>query len=106
MTNIRFVRRAVLSPIHTLYRLGREARMSVRTGGATCFVLTTTIMAMLAGGRTTAQCALQWSAVGSPATSSALNGWVFALARLPNGDLVVGGSFTLAGTLNVNHIAR
>jgi hypothetical protein len=42
-----------------------------------------------------------WSAMGT-----GVNGPVYALARLANGDVLVGGSFTTAGGVTVNNIAR
>ncbi|MFY9342541.1 MAG: hypothetical protein WAT39_08625 [Planctomycetota bacterium] len=50
----------------------------------------------------TAQCTTQWL----PWPGAALNGTVAGLTTLPNGDLVVGGYFTTAGTAGVNHIAQ
>jgi subtilisin-like proprotein convertase family protein len=44
---------------------------------------------------------MEWSALGS-----GTNGQVYALAALPDGDLVAGGSFTTAGGVTVNFIAR
>lgn len=41
---------------------------------------------------------LQWQALGSP---SDLDDWVFAIAEMPNGDLVIGGDFSLG-----NRVAR
>ncbi len=43
----------------------------------------------------------EWSALGSGMSER-----VYALAVLPNGDLVAGGSFTTAGGVSVNRIAR
>jgi hypothetical protein len=42
-----------------------------------------------------------WAPLGS-----GLDGDVFALTTLPNGDLVAGGGFLTAGSVTVNHIAR
>jgi hypothetical protein len=48
-----------------------------------------------------------WSPLGSGLTlGSGLNGGVYALAELPNGDLVAGGEFTIAGGVPANRIAR
>jgi hypothetical protein len=46
-----------------------------------------------------------WSALGSGITSFG-SGTVNALTTLPNGDLIAGGSFTAAGGVTVNRIAR
>jgi uncharacterized protein (DUF849 family) len=43
-----------------------------------------------------------WSALGSGIN----NGDVYALAVLPGGDVIVGGSFTIAGGVAANYIAR
>lgn len=43
----------------------------------------------------------QWQSCGS-----GVNGTVYALAELPNGDLVVGGAFTQAGGVPANRVAR
>jgi hypothetical protein len=45
-----------------------------------------------------------WSMLGV-ASNSAANNWVRACTELPNGNLVVGGDFTLAGAVNANNIA-
>ncbi|HZN41654.1 MAG TPA: hypothetical protein VFD82_22815, partial [Planctomycetota bacterium] len=47
-----------------------------------------------------------WWALGSGIASFAFYGGVFALARLPNGDLVAGGAFSTAGGVSANNIAR
>jgi hypothetical protein len=47
-----------------------------------------------------------WSPLGSGITATNSSGTVDALAVLPNGDLVAGGSFTTAGGVTVNRIAR
>src|SRR4030095_8157977 len=43
-----------------------------------------------------------WSALGSGMNGS----FVYALATLPNGDLVAGGHLTTAGGVSANYIAR
>ena len=64
------------------------------------------VWAVLAGalaGRAPGQCVPQWlPAIGTPG----VNGTVRALSVLPNGDLVVGGSFTAAGEGSANRVAR
>lgn len=47
-----------------------------------------------------------WRWNGSAWSWMGANGPVHALARLPNGDLVAGGEFTLIGGTLANHIAR
>jgi hypothetical protein len=51
-----------------------------------------------------------WSALGSGVRSvfgaTLFPGSVYALAKLPDGALVAGGSFSLAGSANVSNIAR
>ncbi|MBS0195556.1 MAG: WD40 repeat domain-containing protein [Planctomycetes bacterium] len=44
---------------------------------------------------------VQWTALGS-----GTNGVVYAVLVAPNGDLVVGGDFTIAGGVSANHLAR
>lgn len=46
-----------------------------------------------------------WSALGSGVGGSTFP-WVYALAILPNGDLVAGGAFSFAGGVLVGHVAR
>ena len=58
-------------------------------------------------GTTSAASVASWSSVnGWQALGSGLGGFANALALLPNGDLVAGGSFTTAGGNNLNRIAR
>jgi trimeric autotransporter adhesin len=47
-----------------------------------------------------------WSALGSGMTGTAFVPVVYALTVLPNGDLVAGGQFPIAGGVVVNNIAR
>lgn len=47
----------------------------------------------------------QWSAMGNPTYLTSV-GHVLAMARLPNGDLVVGGFFDQIGGVSCNHVAR
>ena len=47
----------------------------------------------------------QWSAMGNPTYLTSV-GNVLAMARLPNGDLVVGGFFDQIGGVSCNHVAR
>ncbi|MCB9879433.1 MAG: hypothetical protein H6835_17705 [Planctomycetes bacterium] len=47
-----------------------------------------------------------WSAVGGGVTFSSLVAYVYALNELPNGDLVVGGFFNMAGGTAAANIAR
>jgi hypothetical protein len=47
-----------------------------------------------------------WSAFGAGLMSNGPNDNVYALTTLPNGDLVVGGVFTMADGLSVNNIVR
>jgi hypothetical protein len=47
----------------------------------------------------------QWSTLGTT-PSTGINGSIYAVAVAPNGDVYVGGSFTIAGTTTANSIAR
>ena len=47
-----------------------------------------------------------WSALGTGMSGGSSNPVVFALTTLPSGDLIAGGSFTTAGGVTVNRIAR
>jgi hypothetical protein len=47
-----------------------------------------------------------WSALGSGLTFPSSDAWVSSLRTLPNGDLVAGGRFSMAGGLPANNIAR
>lgn len=49
------------------------------------------------------QCGLQWQPGAQP---PGISGTVYAATMLPNGDLVVGGKFSLANATTVNNIAR
>lgn len=46
-----------------------------------------------------------WSTLDSPQSTS-VNGTIHAAVTAPNGDLYIGGSFTIAGTTTANAIAR
>lgn len=47
-----------------------------------------------------------WASTGFDPLPSVFSPWVNALARLPNGDVVVGGQFTSAGAAPQNGLAR
>lgn len=47
-----------------------------------------------------------WQALGSGLSGGPAGGWVLALAELPNGDIVAGGTFTTAGGSAIPNIAR
>jgi hypothetical protein len=47
-----------------------------------------------------------WSALDTGVTGASGPGAVYALAVLPNGDLIVGGEFAMAGSVAANNIAR
>jgi trimeric autotransporter adhesin len=49
---------------------------------------------------------VSWSPLGSGMSSGLFATKVLALAQLPNGDLVAGGTFTVAGGVSANNIAR
>jgi hypothetical protein len=64
--------------------------------------LCTLSVLVAAAGRVLAQpCTPEWSTLGS-----GMNDWVLSLAVLPSGDLVAGGYFTAAGSVEANRIAR
>lgn len=46
-----------------------------------------------------------WSALGTGISGGAFP-TVYSLLRMANGDLIAGGSFTTAGSVTVNHVAR
>jgi hypothetical protein len=48
----------------------------------------------------------QWLPLGSGLSNGTLNSIVYALAVLPNGDLVAGGQFTSAGGVPASNLAR
>lgn len=69
---------------------------------AAIFALTGVAFSELASAQ---PCEGQWLS-SSEQTPIGMNGPVFALAKMPNGDLVAGGSFGIAGSVNANRIAR
>ncbi|MBS0197762.1 MAG: immunoglobulin domain-containing protein [Planctomycetes bacterium] len=61
------------------------------------------VLTLFTPGAATAQCAPRWlTGIGNPGT----DGTVTALAVLPDGDLIVGGTFSTAGDIAANRIAR
>jgi len=58
------------------------------------------------GATAAAQCPPQWLPSDGFDLRSGGYGWVSALVEMPNGDLIAGGSFTTAGGVPVNNIAR
>jgi hypothetical protein len=47
-----------------------------------------------------------WSPLGTGMSGGVFGTWVHSLCTLPNGDLVAGGNFTVAGGLAANRVAR
>jgi hypothetical protein len=68
---------------------------------STWWVVILCVVAMLTT-RGVSQCPIRVDRSGSPG----MNGDVYALAVLPNGDLIAGGNFTTAGGTSANGIAR
>lgn len=47
-----------------------------------------------------------WAPLGSGVSLGGAGGWVLALAPLPNGDIIAGGFFYMAGGVSAQHVAR
>jgi hypothetical protein len=65
--------------------------------------LLATLAVFAAASTLPAQCGLTWQP-GAPAAG--VNGTVLAVAPLPNGDVIAGGTFGIADAANTNNIAR
>ena len=83
-------------------RITSPSSVSALRRSAACLTLLLVPFAVTAG-VASAQCATQWvpSAFGS-----GLDGHVFDVVGMPNGEIIAGGAFSSAGGVPANRIAR